>query len=304
MTMHLSAPRLLFPIALLAVPGMGMAQQGGSPTQAQASSASAKAHSAPQYSSDRDVGRIQHSAFNTPESRGRPGIYFFDLGARAAKHRDYTHAIAMYKVAASWAYKPAQYNLGVMYLRGQGTPIDLPRALAWMALAAERKDPQYVKALELVNRQLDDTQFKQANVIFGELLPTYGDKVALTRAKSRWREVLASATGSRVGSSAEPLRVGTIAGAPNHLSSPNYDVHDGGHTSVAGAEVAGIHQMDGSIAFQQLRESSNPYDPKFKWDVDATGTVSVGPLTPVDAKDGRKVPAGEAAPSRHDESHQ
>jgi Sel1 repeat len=212
MTVSLSAaPLFLLAIAVLAVPGIGKAQDSAAPTDA--SPLAPASHVAPLYDSDTDIGRMQSSAFNTPEADGRPGEYYFDLGAQAVKHQDYAHAIAMYKIAASWAYKPAEYNLGVMYVNGQGTPVDLPRALAWMALAAERKDPQYVKALDLVSAHLSDAQFNEANVIMAQLLPTYGDKVALARAETRWREVRAAETGSRVGSAAGHVVVGAVGGA-------------------------------------------------------------------------------------------
>ncbi|GAB2560286.1 SEL1-like repeat protein [Rhodanobacter koreensis] len=286
MTIRLSAQPLLLAIAVLALPGIGKAQD--STTPANISPPAPASHVAPLYDSDTDIGRVQSSAFNTPEADGRPGEYYFDLGAQAVQQKDYAHAIAMYKVAASWAYKPAEYNLGVMYLSGQGTPVDLPRALAWMALAAERNDPQYVKARDLVNAHLNDAQFNQANVIMAQLLPTYGDKVALARAETRWREVRASVTGTRVGSAAGHVEVGAVGGATNHMQSPNYDVHDGGHTSTNAAEVAGVYQTDGAIAYQQLRESNNPYDPKFERHPDATGTVTVEPLTPVSKSDAEK----------------
>lgn len=296
MPLRSPATQLLFAIALIALPATGAAQD--SSLAVHAGSTGTSSESAPLYTSDQGLGRVQNSAFNTPESDGRPGVYYFDLGARAAKHRDYKHAIAMYKVAAAWAYKPAQYNLGVMYLRGQGTAVDLPRAMAWMALASERKEPQYVKALDVLNRHLDEAQFKQANVIFGQLLPTFGDKVALVRAKARWREVLASATGSRVGSSANPVRVGAIGGVANHMASPSYDVHDGGHISTTAGEAAGVHQTDGVVAYAQLRESANPYDPKFEWHPDATGTVTVGPLTRAKKSDTSEVPAPVTTPPK------
>ncbi|MGH8156683.1 MAG: tetratricopeptide repeat protein [Rhodanobacter sp.] len=277
MTIRLSAPPLLLAIAVLALPGIGKAQDSTPPADT--------SHVAPLYDSDTDLGRMQSSAFNTPEADGRPGEYYFLLGAQAAKQQDYAHAMAMYKVAASWAYKPAEYNLGVMYLSGQGTAVDLPRALAWMALAAERNDPQYVKARDLINAHLNDAQFKEANVIMAQLLPTYGDKVALARAETRWSEVRAAQTGSRVGSAAGHVEVGATGGAASHMQSPNYDVHDGGHTSTNAAEVAGVHQTDGAIAYQQLRASNNPYDPKFERHPDATGTVTVEPLIPVKKED-------------------
>ena len=259
-------------------------------------------------------------AFNTPETDGRPGEYYFDLGAQAVKHKDYAHAIDMYEVAASWAYKPAEYNLGVMYLSGQGTPVDLPRALAWMALAAERKDPQYVKALDLISAHLTDAQFNEANVIMAQLLPTYGDKVAMARAKTRWREALQNATGSRVGSSAAHVEVGGVAGTANHMSSPIYDVSGGGAVTPSGAEraaggpvtsdpaqVAGVHQTDGAVAYQQLRSTDNPYDPKLASSTvtgTVTGTVYVGQPSPVKKKDGEASKDNSGTPAdAGDQSH-
>jgi FOG: TPR repeat, SEL1 subfamily len=289
MTASLSVvPLFLLSIAALALPGTGKAQDRAA--------AADTSHVAPLYDSDTDIGQVQSSAFNTPEADGRPGEYYCDLGAQAAGHKDYAHAIAMYKVAASWAYKPAEYNLGVMYLSGQGTPIDLPRALAWMALAAERNDPQYVKARDLINAHLSDAQFNQANVIMAQLLPTYGDKVAMARAGTRWREIRASATGSRVGSAASPVQVGAVAGDPNHMRSPYYSGDS--HVSTTAFDVVGTHQTDGAVAYQQLRESNNPYDPKFKWQPGSTGTVTVEPLVPVKKSDvERPATSGSAQPT-------
>ena len=222
-------------------------------------------------------------SFNSPTDDGRPGEYFFALGVQAVKKGDYEHALAMYKVAASWAYKPAEYNIGVMYLSGQGVAKDLSQALAWMALAAERNEPQYVRARQLVYDHLTPAQYEQANAIWRDLLPTYGDETALPRAKSRWREARQNATGSRVGSGAAHVMVGGADGSPNHMNSPNYDVHDGGHVSGNPAEVAGVHQGDGSVAYQSLRSTDNPYDPKV---MPVSGQATVGPLSQVNAKDG------------------
>jgi len=88
--------------------------------------------SAPGYGSGVSAGSLSNGDFNTPESDGRPGVKFFTLGVQAFRKGDYRHAIDMYKVAASWAYKPAEYNLGVMYFKGQGIPVDRPLGrLGW-----------------------------------------------------------------------------------------------------------------------------------------------------------------------------
>lgn len=282
MTIRLSASTcLLLALPLCSLSGIGRAQ-GNTAPDSNAAAAAQTSNRAPIFDSTNNP---ESDGFNTPEDDGRPGEYFFYKGAYAAKHKDYALAISMYKVAASWAYKPAEYNLGVIYLNGQGTPVDLPRAMAWMALASERKDPQYVQAMTLINAHLSNAQFNQANVILGELMPTYGDTVALARAKSRWLEVRSNASGSRVGSSAAPVHVSGLVGTPNHMRSSNYDFHDGGHIDTSPGEIVGTHQTDGSIAYQQLRASDNPYDPKFEWRPESTGTIKVQPLVPVKKDD-------------------
>ena len=79
-----------------------------------------------------------------------------------------------------------------MYARGQGIPLDLPRGMAWMALAAERNEKRYVDAREAVYAEMTPEQFQQANEIWRELKKTYGDEVALRRAKARWAQVKSS----------------------------------------------------------------------------------------------------------------
>src|SRR5215831_6086865 len=188
--------------ALLACSGLALdaAAAGDSSLAAIQMGAAPASNEAPSYDSNYGAEARLRGIGASPEADARPGEYYFVLGARAYRTRDYAHAIEMYLVAASWAYKPAEYNLGVMYARGQGVPADLPRAMAWMALAAERNEPHYVDAREAVYAELTKEQFEQANVIWRELKPTYGDEVALRRAKARWAEVRSHMTGSRVGS--------------------------------------------------------------------------------------------------------
>lgn len=232
------------------------------------------------YKATPDMLVSHHAGFNTPESDGRPGDYFFYLGEMASQKHDYEHAIMMYKVAASWAHKPAEYNLGVLYLSGHGSPVDLPRAMAWFALAAERGGTQFVYAKQLLYTRLTPEQFERANEIWRELLPTYGDAVSLVRAKARWREVRYSATGSRVGSAAMPLRG----------MSPNFG---------SGKNIDGMEQTDGSIAYQQLRATDNPYDAAGT-SRPLSGTVTVGNLTPMKSDDpgAQKSPANGTPPQQ------
>jgi hypothetical protein len=239
----------------------------------------AAAGDAPDYSSDAMSDLPSQWGFGTPEEDGRPGQYYFVKAVDAAKHRDYRFAIDMYKASASWAYKPAQYNLAIIYLKGEGVPVDKPRAMAWAALAAERNDADYVEARELIYADLTKEEFAKANEIWRELKPTYADAVALERAKTRWAQVKAGITGSRVGG-VGALRVGV----PAHNVKP-VDISaatgkppvDGNTFSAAGILTGG--SVDGTTAYRQLRESTNPYDPKFLQK--PKGTATVEPIVPL-----------------------
>lgn len=231
---------------------------------------------APDYASGAATGSMSDGHFNTPESDGRPGVKFFTLGVQAFRKGDYAHAVDMYKIAASWAYKPAEYNLGVMYFKGQGVPVNRPLGAAWMVLAAERGDPQYVKARDMMVTLLSNAEFAQTDEYWGQLTRTFGDKVALRRAKAQWAWVRTHQTGTRVGGAVGELLVGgyDTGGAPV----------EAGKSGKAQMFAAGFGYMqggsvDGSIAYRQLRQSDNPYDQVFL--KNRTGTVKVEPLVPL-----------------------
>lgn len=226
--------------------------------------------------------------YNTPEADGRPGGYYFQLGINAFYKKDYEHAIAMFKVAASWAYKPAEFNLGLMYFKGEGVPQDRALGAAWMVLAAERPGSKYAKTRDVMITALSDAEFARTNTLWQDLKPTYGDEVALARAKTRWAQVKSNMTGSRVGDGAVHLLVGgngntASPGLPSKVKGAAGSV--GGPEATSGAQLFRSGQAtDGSIAYQQFQQSDNPYDRVFRTDL--TGTTSVGALMPVKAKSG------------------
>jgi hypothetical protein len=164
-----------------------------------------------------------------------------------------------------------------MYAKGEGVPVDKPRAMAWAALAAERGDQDYVDAREVIYADLTKDEFAKANEIWRELKKTYGDDIALERAKTRWAQVKANITGSRVGSIGN-LKVGALSSSvkPVVIGPSGKSAMDG--NAVSGASVLTGGSIDGAVAYKQLRESTNPYDPKFKQE---TGTATVGPIVPL-----------------------
>lgn len=229
---------------------------------------------APDYGSGASAGALSDGNFNTPESDGRPGVKFFAYAVEAFKKGDYRHAIDMYTVAASWAYKPAEYNLGVMYFKGQGILADRARGAAWMVLAAERGNPDYVKARDLMVTVLSKAEFKRTDEIWNQLNQKYGDKVALRRAKAQWALARTHQTGTRVGGSVGELRVGAPNGFQHSPAPPGAVMASARH---GWTNVLTGPSTDGAVAYRQFQESSNPYDPVFL--KNRTGTVTVEPLT-------------------------
>jgi hypothetical protein len=232
-------------------------------------------------------------SYGSPHDSAVPGEYFFQKGVEAVNKNDYRHAVAMYKVAASWAYKMAEYNLGVIFVRGEGgVPEDYAQGFAWLTLAAERNDRQFVAARDMVRRQLNVEELAQADRILADLKKTYGDEVALPRAKARWREVRTSATGSHLGFTGSNLQVGDSA--PRGTNAPpikNASTAKGAFGLSSSGDFTGGHQTDGSISYRELRETDNPYDARFD-----VGTVTVGPLTPADDKNAKGAENREQTP--------
>jgi hypothetical protein len=237
--------------------------------------------SAADYDSGRSTGR--RMGFTGPEGSGRPGVYFFKKGVKAVERDQYAFALDMYEAAASWGYKPAQYNLSVMYARGQGIPVNLPRAMAWGALAAERGDSRYVDARDAINRTLDSEQVAAANRILEELKPKYADAIALRRASRRWKDTALAATGSRLG---------FIGGLKVGAAGSSIASHSVGYEGSAPWEFTGGRQNDASIEYRQLQEGANPYDPKYRA---RSGTATIGELETIPDLSAGKAPVADEA---------
>jgi TPR repeat protein len=119
-------------------------------------------------------------------ARYLPGLSFFQKGLDAYKRGQTAAAIDAWQSSAAWAMKDAQYNLGLAYFKGSGVAADRPRGLAWLALAAERKNPTMQASLAAAWEGATDAEHQQANAIWRDLKKQYGDEVALPKAKKRF----------------------------------------------------------------------------------------------------------------------
>lgn len=129
-----------------------------------------------------------------------PGFRLMGEAARFYQMGWYFSARNRYYAAAGWADKLAQFNVGVMYLHGQGVDQDQARGLAWLMLASERGYPDMVNAVEQAKLALGEDQVRRAKGIYhNELLPQYGDEIAIERTAQRMERNRRRATGSRTG---------------------------------------------------------------------------------------------------------
>jgi len=172
-----------------------------------------------------------------PPKPDRPGSAMFDyqehmpsnwLMSRAARlysmGRHYS-AIHFYERAARYADKFGQYNLGVMHLKGEGTEFDPVTAWAWLELSGERGYQSLVEAADELFALLDAEQQRRAREIYEQdLLPEYGDDVAIPRAQLQMDRKRRQSTGSRLGAPAMLGMLQVIEG--NGLSRNGAEYYD------------------------------------------------------------------------------
>ena len=206
---------------------------------------------------------------------GHPDQYGEFTGMQRYADGNYKAAMKYFLIGARYADKLSQLSIGLMYLNGQGVQQDPVTAFAWIAIAAERKYPQFLATRDAVWAQLDASQREQAKALVEQLYPEYGDPAAKWRMTMQLRWGRTEMTGSYLGfgtdavSSLTPAQFfqGTRYGGPMPAC---------GAKTIGGAAMAGCGNLYASWR----------WDPKqyFKArDAEWTGTVSVGALQKIDA---------------------
>ncbi|MBS3744295.1 MAG: sel1 repeat family protein [Wenzhouxiangellaceae bacterium] len=135
-------------------------------------------------------------------AQNAPGTQFLERGNMFFRQGDYDAAVGNFRLAAHWADKLAQFNLGMMYVNGDGVDRDPLRGWAWIKLSAERGYPKNAAVAADIRNQFTDEHRKVAKKILEkELKPRFGDEVAIPRTSNEMKRMLARDTsgGSRVG---------------------------------------------------------------------------------------------------------
>lgn len=177
-----------------------------------------------------------------------PGDYYACRAAYHLQRKHYGQFVSMLRESAYWANKNAQYELGLVYFNGDipGIPMNRPLGVAWLALAAERKKPDFQQAYTTAYLQSSPQERAAAGALWKTLLPRYGDKVAAPRAIRRY----------------------------NHAMSPLYAASESGGISY----ISGFTPFPES-AFNVVKTLQDRADTDFD---DLQGTVTVGVLKPLD----------------------
>jgi TPR repeat protein len=122
-----------------------------------------------------------------------PGDYYACEARAAYGHDNDGKMIDMLQESAYWANKDAQYTLGLAYFNGDmaKVPQNRPLGLAWLALAAERKNPTYQLAYAEARAKATPQELQQALKLWHQMRLKYGDSVAGPRAIRHFNQAIA-----------------------------------------------------------------------------------------------------------------
>lgn len=211
------------------------------------------------------------AAMDHSSTWGHPDEYGEFTGMQRYAAGNYKAAMKYFLIGARYADKLSQLSIGLMYLNGEGVQKDPVTAFAWIAIAAERKYPQFLATRDAVWAQLDAQQREQAKAKLNELYPEYGDPTAKRRMTLVLRWNRSELTGSYLGFGSDSVTSLT----PQQFSGTGPMPACGAKT-IGGAAMTGCGNLNASWR----------WDPKQYFaarDGEWTGKVSVGAMTKVDA---------------------
>lgn len=219
-----------------------------------------------------------------------PGAFNYCIAWNHWIAGEYRGGLEEMRSAAAWGNKDAQLFLGVAYFNGEHIPANHPLGLAWLGLAAERRETRSVQLLASAYAKSTPEERKKAQQLVDSMWPTYADAHAAVRAERRYQRELRrlSSSGGSVclsGLSASPM----VTTRDKSQSFVGFDHYMPGFAQAAkptrtiaiGATgcppVAAVEQKLDAIYAETMRG----------W----RGTASVGPLRVVEAPRQKEKPS-------------
>jgi len=77
--------------------------------------------------------------------------------------------------AAEQGFANAQHNLGFMYEKGMGVPVNNVRAYMWYSLAKAQGDETAASNLDIIKEQMSHAQIDEAQKLAAEWWEEYND---------------------------------------------------------------------------------------------------------------------------------
>ena len=205
-------------------------------------------------------------------AEGHPNEESRLLGLKSYLSGRYEEAVAKFERAASYADKPSQHYLSLIYWHGQGVPTDHVRAYIWADLAAERGSRKLLAIREKMWAELTSQQQQQAVADGGEYYARYGDEIAKPHAEAEIRRFATHMTGSRVGF--QNQKMGVVNGGPINGSFGNATPG-----MLAASDVA-VGTTTGDKMYAAERTRMGAYWAAQDRELDRSGHVEVGPAEP------------------------
>ena len=153
---------------------------------------------------------------------GHPDLRFRNSGLLAYGSKDYPAAFEQFKQAAYYSDKPSQAVIGEMYWDGIGVPQDRVLGMIWMDLAAERSYSFFSRKRDYYWNLLSEAERAKAIAMAPSIHREYADDVAWKRLERELRRARGKMTGSRGGSTANPVQI-IVPGYGSIDSSRFYD---------------------------------------------------------------------------------
>ena len=99
----------------------------------------------------------------------------FNLGMEYYSKKNYAKAFKEFNEAAKNGDYDAQFNVGVMYLKGEHTTKNIPMAYAWLRLAAQAKVYEEKGVYKKIYSKLNESEKKLADSLYEETEREYND---------------------------------------------------------------------------------------------------------------------------------
>jgi len=93
----------------------------------------------------------------------------YEQATKQLDKKNYATAYQNFKSLSQLGNKDAQFNLGVMHLKGEGREVSYPNAYAWFKLAASEEDKGYNTTFENITKKISKKDLKKGEAIFTDI---------------------------------------------------------------------------------------------------------------------------------------